>query len=314
MAGNTYRVVFDLERISGKLYLAYSSNGALTSVPYEDTTSGIKDVVFVAGKDFDKVEFGEGGFDYLGSIKNLRVIKMNELSPSADFSSSTGFATDGGVTIDTVNKQAVFGSGAGTKYVSFVLPSSLKGKDIRIAFKVNGATQGTYRINSNSLVFKSYTNETNDDFEVTYVNATGNTLFFTTVDGWDGNVEYLSVTEVTDGAENGAIVKGFEKHWKPKSGEDLLPQYAGTVKFGKPSILTAGTYEIEPMANAGEGSSLLLSRSGTDEPEVTLSAGDIALGYQITHPNTQPDTSVILNTNDVYRLVKRGFNLELVRG
>ena len=212
----------------------------------------------------------------------------------------------------SINKQAVF-DGSASNSISFT--EALKsGYKVRIAGSVTDVTTGTINVSFTGANSAAITISGGKFDQQVTLTADATAIEINTADGFDGNLKTASYTLNTDGTPNGAITKGFEKHWKPKSGNDLLPQYAGTVKFGKPSILSAGTYEIESMANTGEGSSLVLSRSGTDEPEVALSADDIALGYEITHNYLGEDTSVILNTNDTYRLTKVGNKLQLIRG
>ncbi|MFC0119037.1 phage tail protein [Pseudoalteromonas xiamenensis] len=202
--GDTVRILFDIDRVSGTLSLP---NTGLANI----SGGGLYDKVAVFGATISTFSIVKLS-DFAGSIKNLKVIKLKELSPSASFSSATGFALSGGVTI--TGGQAVFGSGGGSKYVA-VLGIFKAGVKYRVVYKTNSTTKGTYYLRTGTpatLYGDIRSADGTFDAEITLAIDSSNLLIYT-ADGWDGNVEYFSVTEVTDGEIIGEPEIAYENHW-----------------------------------------------------------------------------------------------------
>lgn len=271
--------------------------------------SGVVDSVVV----HDSVGTGVDGFtsttaNTTATIKNFRVIKLNELSPSASFNSASGFTLAGGVTI--TGGQAVFGAGTGVKKVEFSKVVSV-GKKVRVVYKVNGTTTGTFRFEASGSQGGTY--RSSDGVYDQVITLIGTTTGFNviTTDGWDGNVEYFSVTEVTDGTENGSPVKTFDKSWQLTSGEQFLPSSAGLVKFGDNLVIDSNnTLEIEPLSNGSRGDTIKLARKEGFTPIVKLSAADITAG-KLIRSGVLTDAELTLDTNKVATLIHNGTDLEV---
>lgn len=166
---------------------------------------------------------GDSGFystsgTYVGDVTNFRVIPMKELSPSADFSDDSGFILSG---VIITGGQAVFGAASGSKAIRNQELTSA-GTKVRIKYKFNSRTTGglvAYSVYGNGNVENIGTfNYSSDDeveiLEYTLLNDSYG-IGIRATDGWDGNVEYLSITEVTDGAISGLLQSHFEPTWKP---------------------------------------------------------------------------------------------------
>ena len=252
-----------------------------------------------------------------GTVKNFRAIKLNELSPSADFSGSSGFNLVGGVTIDTVNKQAVFAGIVGNAAVQIPYPVK-SGIKYRLVGRTTGTTIGSWR-----PMFLSVSTGTPPPFitqdiefdEILTALQDGSGFQIFSNDGWDGKVEYFSVTEVTDGTENGTIGKNFDRYWQLTNGEQSIQKSVGTLEFNDiPQVLTGTSYKIAPLSTANLRDRIVVSRAGELEPVIELDADDIADGRRITHPNSQPDTDITLDSNDKITLEFNGQDLEVYRG
>jgi hypothetical protein len=306
----TYRYMYEYDVSAGSISgftrdtfswdTARTGNGKVDSIVIHDTIGAGKEGILTVGLT-------------TATIKNFRVIKLNELSPSASFDSATGFALSSGVTI--TGGQAVFDGGAGAKSLLFNLPSLSVGKRYRIAYSITGYVAG-------SLQFQIFDGGTQDGqlrsangaySEVIEVVTAGTSLnigLYTNT-GFNGNVEYFSVTEVTDGAEVGSPLKTFERHWKLKSGEQLLPQNAGIVRFGVPATISASnTLEIEPLANAAKGDYIKVARTNGAEPVIKLSAADITAGRLIKY-GAQTDTELTIDSDKAVILEHNGIDLEV---
>ncbi|WP_462150861.1 phage tail-collar fiber domain-containing protein [Pseudoalteromonas xiamenensis] len=221
--GDTVRVIYELEDVlGGTIRPSMTGSQDLTS----QRANGKYDEIAVLNNNC----IGAGLYSlpsdmFNGKVKNFRVIKLNELSPSASFSSSTGFTLVGGVTI--TGGQAVFGSEAGTKAVrsSTTIPAGTK---IRVAYKFNNRTKGSIRAyslyGSNGESINALDASSNGTIEVFSYALLNNSvgIGLITTDGWDGNVEYFSVTEVTDGEVIGEPEIVYENHWaKQLDGKDI---------------------------------------------------------------------------------------------
>jgi len=267
----------------------------------------VYDIVVVNNVSDTHVGFSENAFDFLGSIKNFRVIKLNELSPSASFSSATGFTLSGGVTI--TGGKAVF-DGSTNNSLSFTSSIS-DGAKVRVAGAVSGLTTGTINVSfvgANSAAI-TITSGKFDQF-VTLTGA-ATAIEINTTDGFDGDIDSASFTVSTDGTEVGTPLKTFERNWKLKSGEQLLPQNAGLVRFGVPATISASnTLEIEPLANAAKGDYIKVARTNGAEPIIKLSAADITAGRLIKY-GVQTDTELTIDSDKAVILEHNGIDLEV---
>ncbi|QTH70935.1 phage tail protein [Pseudoalteromonas xiamenensis] len=207
----TFRLVCDVARTSGELVFGTVNSTGAVSPLVNINSSGKTDSVFVASLNGLRVGLSETSFDFIGAIKNFRVIPMVELSPSASFSSATGFALSGGVTI--TGGKAVFGSGTGTKAVRFENAKLIAGKKYRVVVSAQGGTTGSFAASfagSQDLTLRT-ANGVYD--QVITMNSTPTNANIYTQNGWDGNIEYFSVTEVTDGEVIGESEIVYENHW-----------------------------------------------------------------------------------------------------
>jgi hypothetical protein len=304
VVGDSVRVLYDATISAGSVTVL---NSGLTA----NTSSGTYDAVAVYTGGDTLLQLQKSS-DFVGDISNVRVIKLNELSPSASFSSATGFTLSGGVTI--TGGQAVFGSGAGLKFVRFNA-NIVTGEKYRINYKVSNRTVGRIRAqfdgDTSGLPQAWQTSDGAYDVTLTSLVTGLNNFRLLTDDGWDGNVEYFSVTKVTDGTEVGTPLKTFERHWKLKSGEQLLPQNAGIVRFGVPATIDASnTLEIEPLANASKGDYIKVARTNNAEPIIKLSAADIAAGRLIKF-GVLSDTELTIDSDKAVILEHNGQDLEV---
>ncbi|WP_462171143.1 pyocin knob domain-containing protein [Pseudoalteromonas xiamenensis] len=212
--GATYRFLANVEITTGSISLDITDNTGQEIANV--TASGLVDKVVVLDSvgTLNKLGVVARGTPTNATIKNFRVIKLNELSPSASFSSATGFALSGGVTI--AGGQAVFGSDAGVKNAGFNVNDLSVGKTYRIAIKVNSATTGTLiarQMGSGGTQGAAIPNNVHTEYNLTITVVNSITIAAYTANGWDGNVEYFSVTEVTDGEVIGESEIVYENHW-----------------------------------------------------------------------------------------------------
>ncbi|WMN59270.1 phage tail protein [Pseudoalteromonas xiamenensis] len=215
---STVRVIYEItEYVSGSIKASFAGSQDLST----QSGSGVKDEIAVINGTPTNTNLYSS--DFVGSIKNFRVIKLNELSPSASFSSATGFTLSGGVTIS--GGQAIFGSGAGTKSVKFKNATIVSGKTYRVVYKTNGTSTGSFRVSFSGVLDLTERNSDGIYDETVILPSTPLDANVYTSNGWDGNVEYFSVTEVTDGTEVGNPTHTFENYWaKQLDGNDVGKQ------------------------------------------------------------------------------------------
>ena len=233
-----------------------------------------------------------------GTINNFRVIKLVELSPSADFSSGTGFTLAGGVTIS--GGQAVFGSGAGSKQVGFSSTAKLN-TAYRVKYTVTGGTTGRFRAMFSTADGAQAWQTANGTYDVEITTTQASSAFSIATDnGWDGNITEWSVTEVTDATTNGSPLNNFENYWLVQNSDKLSPSSAGVLSLGRSYLLdTANTYLLPRALGAVKGDRLIITRINNLEPTVSLDSADIAAGVSLLINNTASPSNNIIIDDDV---------------
>lgn len=216
IAGKSYRILADVTYNSGSVTLASITADSQTTVEdFVTKSSGNFDEIIVPTLNAPRV--GIKAFSGDVEIKNLRVIENDDLCPSPDFSSSVGF-TLSGVTIDTTAKKAVFGSDAGIKSIVFDVGNRKVGDKVRVVYSVSNRTTGRVRVQSQdeskATVQPWVNSDGKSEFTIEVTQEHDFRLLLVTVDGFDGDIDSLSVTDVTDGIESGTMNKSFESYWK----------------------------------------------------------------------------------------------------
>lgn len=305
----TYRVLQDYNFSSGGMGYnrGFTTNSALPTSSNPTSGSGTLDnivvVTSVINTQFNAVFVGTG------NISNWRVIEMDELSPSADFTNPTDFNTSGGVTIS--GGQAVFGSGTGTKQLWFDYATEANAT-YRVSYTTTGTTTGRFRTQFNTADGAQGYQTADGSFDVMLTSTQTQTGFYITTDnGWNGNVTSWSVTLVTDGTETGTILKDRRNYWTDVSLDNSEPRSAGVLSFGNNYYIDeANTLEIQSLSGVPRGKTLTVSREGTVEPVITLSATDITAGKRLIVGGS-PVTTITIDDDVETSFYYNGTNVEV---
>ncbi|ATN93409.1 hypothetical protein [Pseudoalteromonas phage J2-1_QLiu-2017] len=217
----TYRLVADQDLSTGQVGFEIFGTGG-TDGPFIGGTQKT-DYVLVL-EDTGTKEFGLwcGSTPVNGTIKNFKVIKMEELNPDPTFSSGTGLTALGNAAI--IGGKAVFDGSTGTNTIrpltegqggTFkVIPA---GNTVRLALNVSTLTAGSIRVYSRKIdgqteSISTITSSGIVDIEHTLLNDSSSIGFFTQ-DSAVAEVEWFSITEVTDGILNGTPTTSYEKSY-----------------------------------------------------------------------------------------------------
>lgn len=291
----TYRMIVEAVRTSGAVAFSDSLDGQNISnnIALIQAT-GTRDIIYVPSVDRSFTGFIEVSGDYIGTLSNWRLIELDELSPSANFTSATGFVLSN---VTVTGGQAVFSSAVASSIRN--QQNLAVGDMVRVSGSFSGRTAGSLNIfswsgsNATTLATVATTGATGT-FDITAPLTEVSIGVGAQSSDWIGNIDQMSITRVTDGTEVGTIPKNLDNQWTNLTGNNFLPKTAGDLRLGENYYIGAtSTLAIEPLSNKVKGEKMLIAREGTFQPVITLSAGDITAGKRLVVNGTEVTTFTI---------------------